>query len=50
MTAPRLQWDGRADADVFECRLAALPVWQRAAARLRERFASLLRPRGPLLA
>lgn len=45
---PRLQWDGRSDGDVFECRLAALPTLQRMAAQLRERLASVLRPRAPL--
>jgi len=40
--APRLQWDGGADSDVFERRLAAPPPWQRAAAWLRA-----LRAAGP---
>jgi RimJ/RimL family protein N-acetyltransferase len=38
--APQLQWDGAADSDVFERRLAT-PRWQRLACWLRQRAAAM---------
>jgi RimJ/RimL family protein N-acetyltransferase len=47
--APRLQWDGAADSDVFERRLAA-PRWQRLASWLWQRGTVAPRRLLPLLA